>query len=68
MKNTNITLSFSDSEVKSLEEVLMKYFNRKTKPKTKKELKRLLEMFTSTMFNKGVWAIENNEEYINTYE
>ena len=68
MKNTNITLSFSDSEVKSLEEVLMKYFNKKTKPKTKKELKRLLEMFTSTMFNKGVWAIENNEEYINTYE
>lgn len=68
MKNTEITLTFFEHEMKWIEPMLMKYYNKKTKPKTKKELKRLLDMFASTMFNKGAWAIEHDEQYINMHE
>ena len=68
MSDTKITLCFSDSEMKSIEPAMMKYFGKIKKPKTKKESKRLLEMFTSSMFNKGLWALENNESYINIDE
>ena len=68
MRDTKITLVISDSELKSITPSMMKYFGWKKKPKTKKELKRLLEMFTGSMFDKGLCALENNEEYINIYE
>jgi hypothetical protein len=57
-----ITLDFRESEMKWVENSVSKYFG--TKPKTKKELKRLLEMFVSTFTNKGFDAVEEGREYI----
>jgi hypothetical protein len=57
-----ITLEFRENEMAYIETIVSKYFGRK--PKTKKELKRLLEMFVSTFTNKGIEAVENNREYI----
>jgi hypothetical protein len=58
-----ITLVFREDEMKSIENSVSKYFGSK-KPKTKKELKRLLEMFVSTFTNKGFDAVEDGREYI----
>jgi hypothetical protein len=57
-----IILDFRESEMKWVETCVSKYFGRK--PKTKKELKRLLEMFVSTFTNKGFDAVEEGREYI----
>jgi hypothetical protein len=57
-----ITLVFREDEMKSVENSVSKYFG--TKPKTKKELKRLLEMFVSTFTNKGFDAVEDGREWI----
>ena len=57
-----ITLVFREDEMKSIENSVSKYFGRK--PKTKKELKRLVEMFVSTFTNKGFNAVEEGREYI----
>jgi hypothetical protein len=48
--------------MKWIEICVSKYFGRK--PKTKRELKRLVEMFVSTFTNKALDAIECNREYI----
>jgi hypothetical protein len=48
--------------MKWVENSVSKYFG--TKPKTKKELKRLLQMFVSTFTNKGFNAVEEGREYI----
>jgi len=57
-----ITLEFREGEMKWVENSVSKYFGRK--PKTKRELKRLLEMFVSTFTNKAFDAIEDGREYI----
>jgi hypothetical protein len=57
-----IILEFKENEMKWVEICVSKYFGRK--PKTKKELKRLVGMFISTFTSKGFEAIENNLEYI----
>ena len=57
-----ITLEFREGEMKWVENSVSKYFGRK--PKTKRELKRLVEMFVSTFTNKGFDAVENDREYI----
>jgi hypothetical protein len=57
-----ITLEFREGEMKWVENSVSKYFGRK--PKTKKELKRLVEMFVSTFTNKGFNAVEEGREYI----
>ena len=57
-----INLEFKENEMKWVEICVSKYFGRK--PKTKKELKRLVEMFISTFTNKAFDAIEDNREYI----
>jgi flagellar motor component MotA len=62
--DTKVTLQFPESEVKWIEPMLMKYFGCTKKTKTKKELKRLLEMFISIMFSKGMYALEHNEDYM----
>jgi hypothetical protein len=68
-KNTKITLSVSGWEMQhSIEPVMLKYFNRRTKPKTKEESKRLLEMFTSSMLNKAILAVKNDEQYVKISE
>lgn len=57
-----ITLDFREGEMKWVEICVSKYFGRK--PKTKRELKRLVEMFVSTFTNKAFDAIEDGREYI----
>jgi hypothetical protein len=66
MNPTKITLYFQDKEMKWIETMLTKYYG--SKPKTKKELKRRLEMFVGTMFNKGIEAIEHGDSYVNMEE
>ena len=62
MKDTKITLHFRENEIEGIKSNLFKYFGRKTK--NKKELKSDLGMFVSIMFAKGMYAVENNKEYI----
>jgi hypothetical protein len=63
MKDTKITLEFTEKEMAWIEKFLIpKYYGRK--PRNKKELKSDLGMFVSTMFNKGSQAVEYDEEYI----
>jgi hypothetical protein len=57
-----IILEFREGEMKRVENSVSKYFE--TKPKTKKELKRLVEMFVCTFTNKGFNAVEEGREYI----
>ena len=57
-----ITLVFREGEMKWVENSVSKYFGRK--PKTKRELKRLVEMFVSTFTNKGFDAVEDGRDYI----
>jgi hypothetical protein len=59
-----ITLEFRENEMPYIEAIVSKYFGRK--PKNKKELKRLIEMFVSTFTNKGIEAVADNREYIET--
>jgi hypothetical protein len=50
-----------------IEPMLTKHYG--SKPKTKAELKRRLEMFVvGTMFNKGFEAIEHGDSYVNMEE
>ena len=62
MKDIKITLNFRESEMKWIENNLLKYYGRTAK--TKSELKRLLISFASTMIQKGLYAIDNNKEYM----
>ena len=61
--DTKITLCFAESEMKHIESMLLKYYGGK-KFKTKKDLKRWLGMFISTMFTKGMYAVEEGKEYM----
>jgi hypothetical protein len=62
VKDTKITLHFRENEIKGIESNLFKYFGRK--PRNKKELKSDLGMFVSIMFSKGMYAVEENKEYM----
>ena len=67
MNLTKITLYFQDKEMEWIEPMLTKHYG--SKPKTKEELKRRLEMFiVGTMFNKGFEAIEHGDSYVNMEE
>jgi hypothetical protein len=57
-----ITLEFRENEMPHIESIVSKFFGRK--PKNKKELKRLVEMFISTLTNRGIEAVEDNRQYI----
>jgi hypothetical protein len=60
--DTKITLTFRESEMKWIETMMTKYYG--FKPKNKKELKSRLGMFISTMFSKGMYALEEDNEYM----
>ena len=60
--DTKITLTFRESEMKWIETMMTKYYG--FKPKNKKELKTRLGMFISTMFSKGMYALEEDNEYM----
>ena len=66
MRNTNITLTFTGSEEAWLRPMMEKYYGRKIE--NKKYYKYWLGKFVSTMFNKGAYALEHNETYININE
>jgi hypothetical protein len=61
--DTKITLEFRESEMKHIEAMLMKYYGGK-KFKTKRDRKRWLGIFISTMFSKGMYAVEEDKEYM----
>ena len=66
MRNTNITLTFTEAEESWLRPMMENYYGKKLK--TKKDYKKWLGIFVSTMFNKAAYAIEHNEQYININE
>ena len=61
-KETKITLSFREGEMKHIENMMTKYFGRKIK--NQKQLKSDLGMFLSIMFSKGMYAVEKDKDYI----
>ena len=60
--DTKITLIFAESEMKHIDSMLKKYYGRTFK--TKRDRKRWLGMFISTMFSKGMYAVEEDKEYM----
>ena len=62
-KDIKITMLFGANEIPDIDNILLKYYGGKPF-KTQKDRKRRLEMFCGTMFSKGVWAVENNKEYM----
>ena len=60
--DTKITLNFRENEMKHIENMMTKYFGRKIK--NKKQLKSDLGMFISTMFSKGMYAVEEDKDYM----
>jgi hypothetical protein len=62
MKDTKITLNFREGEMKHIESMMIKYFGRKIK--NQKQLKSDLGMFISIMFSKGMYAVEEDKEYM----
>lgn len=62
-KDIKITMCFGAHEIPELDKILLKYYGGKSF-KTQKDRKRRLEMFCGTMFSKGAWAVENDEEYM----
>lgn len=60
--DTKIILHFGASEMKRIEVLLNKHYGSKIK--TKKELKTRLGWFISSMFAKGVDAVENDRDYM----
>jgi hypothetical protein len=48
--------------MKHIENMMVKYFGRKIK--NKKQLKSDLGMFISIMFSKGMYAVEEDKDYV----
>jgi hypothetical protein len=61
-KDTKITLNFRENEMKHIEGMMIKYFGRKIK--NQKQLKSDLGMFISIMFSKGMYAVEEDKEWM----
>ena len=61
-KETKITLCFRDNEMKHIETIMTKYFGRKIK--NQKQLNSDLGMFISIMFSKGMYAVEEDKDYM----
>jgi hypothetical protein len=62
-KDIKITMLFGANETEYIDKILLKYYGGKPF-KTQKDRKRRLEMFCGAMLNKGMWAVENNREYM----
>jgi len=60
--DTKITLVFRENEMKWIKTMLTEYYG--SRPTTKKELKHQLQMFAATMFSKGSYAVEHDQEYM----
>ncbi len=57
-----IDFVFKESEMKWVEACVSKYMGRK--PKTKKELKRFIITFVSTVVSRALDAVDEDKQYI----